>query len=53
MQPRWLLTCVALGIVLLAVVVAVEGFTKWTVLLAVLLLVCPLLGAWMMRQSRS
>ena len=53
MQSRWLLTCMALGIVLLTVVAAVEGFTKWTVLLAALLLVCPLLGVWVMRRSRS
>ena len=53
MHPKWIVVCVIVGLALLAVVVAVQGLTPWTALLAVLLVVCPLLGIWMMRQSRD
>jgi hypothetical protein len=50
MQHKWLFICIALGALLLALVLATQGFTAWTAILAVALLVCPLLGLWVMRR---
>ena len=53
MQTKWLVLCGVLGVALLGLVVAAQGLTMWTGLLALVLLVCPLLVAWVMRQTRE
>ena len=53
MSVKQLVVCGVLGLSLLALVVAVQGISLWTVLLALVLLVCPLVGMWVMRQMRE
>lgn len=53
MSTRSIWICIALGAALLAVVIGAQGFGFWTVLLALVLAVCPLLVAWAILESRG
>ena len=52
MSDRTLVVCIALGIAVVGVTWWIYGFGPLVVLLAVLMLVCPAVGIWIMRQSR-
>jgi hypothetical protein len=49
MSMKWIWICVALGLALLAVVIWSRSINAWTWVLAALLLICPVLAAWVMR----
>lgn len=53
MHAKWIWICVALGFALLAAAIWSQGVGTWTIVLAALLLVCPLLALWVMRKSRG
>jgi Flp pilus assembly protein TadB len=52
MSERTLLVCGALILAAVAVTWWIYGFGPLVVALAVLALVCPAVGIWMMRESR-
>ena len=46
-RRKWVVTCLALGAIVLAVVVWTSGWSWWTLALVALLLVCPVMIAWL------
>jgi hypothetical protein len=53
MSMKWIWICVALGLALLGVTAWSQGFNVWMWVLAGLLIVCPVLAAWVMRGGRT
>jgi len=53
MSDRTLVICIALGLAVVGVSWWIYGLAPLVVLLAVLALVCPAAGIWVMRQSRQ